>query len=202
MRREACAPHPGASRLSLSPHAGRGVFRATPSPRLRGESGAKRRMRGAILTLLLLANVASAATMRDVKDPAKIKEVFPKTAKLRVVNVWATWCAPCVAEMPELRAIDAAFGPEVAMIGVSADDSVPDADRAQVAGFLDKQKIPYPNVYYRGTVDDLMTFYRFEGTIPITLVFDRNGKELWRHDGPVRSADAIAQIKKLLRRMQ
>jgi thiol-disulfide isomerase/thioredoxin len=162
---------------------------------------AEGRVRGAILVLLLFANVATAATLRDVKDPKKIAEVFPKTAKLRVVNVWATWCAPCVAEMPELRAIDAAFGPEVTMVGVSADDSVPEADRAKVAAFLDKQKITYTNVYYRGTVDDLMTFYRFEGTIPITLVFDRNGKELWRHDGPVRSADAIAQIKKLLRRM-
>jgi thiol-disulfide isomerase/thioredoxin len=159
-------------------------------------------MRGAILPLLLFATVASAATLHDVKDPAKIKEVFPKTAKLRVVNIWATWCVPCVAEMPELRAIDAAFGPEVAMIGVSADDSVPDADRAKVATFLDRQNIKYTNVYYRGTVDDLMTFYRFEGTIPITLVFDRNGKELWRHNGPVRSGDAIAEIKKLLRRMQ
>ena len=154
-----------------------------------------------IFTLLLVANVASAAALRDVKDPKKIAEVFPKTAKLRVVNIWATWCVPCVAEMPELRAIDAAFGPEVAMLGVSADDSVPDADRAKVAAFLDKQKIQYANVYYRGTVDDLMTFYHFEGTIPITLVFDRNGKELWRHDGPVRSADAIAEIKKLLRRI-
>src|ERR1044071_74984 len=158
-------------------------------------------MRGAILPLLLLDHVASAATLRDVKDPKKIAEAFPKSAKLRVVNIWATWFAPCVAEMPQLRAIDAAFGPEVAMLGVSADGPVPDAARAKVAAFLDKQKIKYTNVYYRGTVDELMTFYRFEGTIPITLVFDRNGKELWRHDGPVRSADAIAEIKKLLRRV-
>jgi len=159
-------------------------------------------MRRAILPLLLIAHVASAATLRDVKDPKKIAEVFPKNAKLRVVNIWATWCVPCVAEMPELRAVDAAFGPEVAMVGVSADDSVPDADRAKVAAFLDKQKIAYTNVYYRGTIDDLMNFYRLEGTIPITLVFDRNGKELWRHDGPVRSAEAIKEIKKLLGRMQ
>ena len=179
--REACAPHPGASRLSLSPLAGRGW--------------------GAILPLLLAANVASAATLRDVKDPKKIADVFPRAAKLRVVNVWATWCAPCVAEIPQLRAIDAAFGPEVALVGVSTDDAVPEGDRLKVAAFLDKQKIGYINIYYRGNVDDLMSFYHFEGTIPITIAFDRAGKEVWRHQGPVRSAEAIVELRKILRRM-
>ena len=154
-----------------------------------------------LIPLLLVANVASAATLRDVKDPKKIAEVFPRAAKLRVVNIWATWCAPCVAEIPELRALGAAFGPEVALVGVSTDEAVPEGDRAKVAAFLDKQKIAYTNIYYRGSVDDLMSFYRFEGTIPITIAFDRSGKEVWRHEGPVRSADAIAELRKLLRRM-
>lgn len=159
-------------------------------------------MRRAIVALLLLASVASAAELRDVKDPAKIKDVFPREAKLRVVNIWATWCVPCVAEMPELRAIDAAFGPEVALVGVSTDDAIPEASRAKVAAFLDKQKIGYPNIYYRGNVDDLTRTYRFEGEIPITIAFDRGGKEVWRHQGPLRSAEAIGELRKLLRRMR
>src|SRR5262249_11101968 len=133
--------------------------------------------------------------LRDLRDPAKIKDLFPRTAKLRVVNVWATWCAPCVYETPELRAMAAALGPDVAFVGVSADDAIPDADRAKVAAFLDKQKISYPNVYYRGSVDDLMSHYRFEGEIPITIAFDRSGKEVWRHHGPVHSAEAVAELR-------
>jgi len=155
-----------------------------------------------ILLALLVAGSASAATLRDVKDPAKIKDAFPAAAKLRVVNIWATWCVPCVMEMPELRAVAAAFGPEVAFVGVSVDDTVPESSRDRVAAFLDKQKIGYTNIYYRGNVDDLMNRYRFEGEIPVTIAFDRSGKEVWRHQGPIRSADAVAELKKILRRMK
>ena len=152
--------------------------------------------------ILLLATSASAAELRDVTDPAKIKEVFPAAAKIRVVNIWATWCVPCVAEMPELRAVAAAFGPEVALVGVSADDMVPDSSRDKVAAFLEKQKIRYINIYYRGNVDDLTRYYRFEGEIPLTIAFDRGGKEVWRHQGPMKSAETIEELRKLLRRMR
>ncbi len=159
------------------------------------------RMR-AILPVLLFATIASAADLRDLREPAKIKEFFPRAAKLRVVNVWATWCAPCVYEIPELRKMAAELGPEVAFVGVSADDAIPNADRAKVAAFLDKQKIGYTNVYYRGSVDDLMSYYRFEGEIPVTIAFDRAGKEVWRHHGPVHSAEAGAELRQILRRMR
>jgi thiol-disulfide isomerase/thioredoxin len=150
----------------------------------------------------LVASAASAATLRELKDPAKIKDVFPAAAKLRVVNIWATWCVPCVAEMPELRAVAAAFGPEVALVGVSADDMIPESSRDKVAAFLEKQKIGYINIYYRGNVDDLTRYYRFEGEIPLTIAFDRGGKEVWRHQGPMKSAETIEALRKLLGRMR
>jgi thiol-disulfide isomerase/thioredoxin len=157
-------------------------------------------MRTAAL-LFLFATSLSAAELRDINDPAKIKQAFPPEAKLRVVNVWATWCVPCVAETPQLREVAAAFGPEVAIAGVSMDDMIPESTREKVIAFLDKQKITYPNLYYRGNADDLTRYFRFEGEIPITLVFDRKGKEVWRHEGAITSADTIPELRKLLRRM-
>lgn len=154
-----------------------------------------------LIALLLLASAASAADLRDVKDPAKIKDIFPRTAKLRVVNIWATWCVPCVAEMPELRAVDAAFGPELALAGVSMDDMIPAAKRENVAAFLDRQKIGYLNVYYKGNADDLGRYYHFEGEIPVTIAFDAAGREVWRHQGAIKSASTISELRKLLRRM-
>lgn len=137
-----------------------------------------------------------------MKDPAKIQSFFPPAAKLRVVNIWATWCVPCVAEMPELRAVDAAFGAEVALAGVSMDDMIPETRREKVVAFLDRQKITYINLYYSGNADDLTELFRFDGEIPVTVVFDRTGKELWRHEGPIKSPNMIAELRKLLRRMQ
>ena len=149
------------------------------------------------MTALLLA-----ITLRIAAKPADIARVPQHNATLRVVNIWATWCVPCVAEMPELRAVAAAFGPEVALVGVSADDMVPESSRDKVAAFLEKQKIGYINIYYRGNVDDLTRYYRFEGEIPLTIAFDRGGKEVWRHQGPMKSAETITELRKLLRRMR
>ncbi len=104
--------------------------------------------------------------------------------------------------MPELRAVAAAFGPEVAFAGVSMDDMIPEGTPTKVSAFLDKQKIGYINIYYRGNVDDLTRYYRFEGEIPLTIAFDRGGKEVWRHQGPMKSAETIAELRKLLRRMR
>lgn len=158
-------------------------------------------MKRVLLALtLLFAFPIVAADLRDMKDPARINSVFPAKAKLRLMNVWATWCVPCVAEMPDLRAIDEAFGAEVALAGVSLDDMIPDTDRKKVVSFLDELKIAFPNVYYTGNPDALADRLRFSGEIPITIVFDASGKELWRHQGRLDRVKTIAELRKLLRR--
>ena len=143
---------------------------------------------------------AMGADLRPVKEPAKIADVFPKTAKLRLLNVWATWCAPCVVEMPDLRTIDETFSAEVALIGISLDDMIPDAKQADVARFLDRQQIAFPNVYYTGNADRLAEHLKITGELPVTIVYDANGKELWRHQGRIELDKTIAQLRELLRR--
>jgi thiol-disulfide isomerase/thioredoxin len=121
---------------------------------------------------------------------------------VRVLNVWATWCVPCVAEMPVLREIDATFGKELALAGVSLDDMIPGAKPATVAAFLDKQKIAFPNVYYTGNVDALADTLVFSGEIPVTIVYDGKGRELWRHEGLLDRTKTLARLRDTLRRMK
>ncbi len=156
--------------------------------------------RFAVTFLSLLALPALAADLRSIREPKKIASVFPAAAKLRLVNVWALWCVPCVAEMPDLRAIDETFGAEVALAGISLDDMLPDATPKPVNAFLDKQKIGFPNVYYTGNSDDLGDYLKFSGEIPITIVYDGKGKELWRHQGRIDRTQTIARLRELLRR--
>lgn len=147
---------------------------------------------------VLAAGGAFAADLRPLKDPAKIAAVFPAAAKVRLLNVWATWCIPCVIEMPDLRAIDEAFGAEVAVTGISLDDMIPGAKAETVVNFLDKYRIAFPNVYYTGNPDDLGEQLDFNGEIPITIVYDARGKELWRQQGRIDRDKTIAQVRELL----
>jgi thiol-disulfide isomerase/thioredoxin len=159
-------------------------------------------MKRLLALTLLSALPLSAADLRTLKEPAKIATVFPAAAKVRVVNVWAMWCVPCVAEMPDLRAIDETFGPEVAMAGVSLDDMLPDAKSEKTRQFLERQKIAFPNVYFTGNADALGEYLQFSGEIPITIVFDGKGKELWRHEGRLDRHKTIARLRETLRRLQ
>ncbi|HEY0157673.1 MAG TPA: TlpA disulfide reductase family protein [Thermoanaerobaculia bacterium] len=158
--------------------------------------------RFAALSLSLAALPLLAADLRTVKEPAQIASVFPPEARVRVLNLWAMWCLPCVVEMPDLRAIDDAFGPEVAIAGVSLDDMLPNAKREKTIEFLDRQKIAFPNVYFTGNPDDLGEHLKFDGEIPITIVYDRDGKELWRHTGRLKRDETIARLRETLRRMK
>ena len=152
---------------------------------------------------LSLAGVASAADLRDLKDPAALATMFPASAKLRLVNVWATWCVPCVEEMPVLGSIHKTFGTDVAMLGVTLDDMIP-GDRAEtkkkVRAFLDAKKVAYPNAYYMGNSDALGERLKIDGAIPITIIYDNNGKELWRLQGTLERQQTIDKIRSLLRR--
>jgi thiol-disulfide isomerase/thioredoxin len=154
------------------------------------------------LSLSVLALPLFAADLRMASDPAKIDAVFPAAAKLRVLNVWATWCAPCVEEMPDLRAIDEAFGGELAIVGVSLDDMLPDAKPEKVRSFLTAQKIAFPNIYYTGQPDALGDHLDFSGGVPLTIVYDRKGRELWRVEGRLERGPAITRLRELLRRIK
>lgn len=154
------------------------------------------------ICLSLLALPLAAADLRPASAPKEIAKAFPAAAKVRLLNVWATWCVPCVQEMPDLRTIDETFGAELAVVGVSLDDMIPDTQPQKVVSFLDRQRIAFPNIYYKGNADDLGDHLKFDGEIPLTILYDRKGKELWRHQGRLEREATIARLRDILRRMQ
>ncbi len=93
-----------------------------------------------------------------------------------LVNLWATWCAPCVKELPTLQALAAKPGaPRV--IAVSQDM----APRGSVDAFLDKNKLAGLEVWHdpkmelSGAIDAQV--------LPTTILYDAQGKEVWRYVG-------------------
>lgn len=106
-----------------------------------------------------------------------------------VVNVWATWCAPCRAEMPGLAALARDLGPSgVRVVGLSVDDGA-----TTVQAFLDRRPLPYPVVLDGGALAALGN----PGVVPTTVVFDRAGRVRLRHEGFV----VPSTLRPLLRRL-
>jgi thiol-disulfide isomerase/thioredoxin len=144
-------------------------------------------MRPAAASLLLLLVFTARADVREVRNLDEIQQAFRPDARVRVVSVWATWCAPCVAEIGGLSDVAKSFGKGgVEIVGVSLDDAL-GGDRAtakaRLARFLADRRIAFPNVYYTGKTNELADELRFDGSIPVTIVFDRRGREIARGEG-------------------
>jgi len=86
-----------------------------------------------------------------------------------VVNFWATWCAPCVKEMPELQALQEKY-PNIQFVGIGIDKV------ENMRQFLQKVPVSYPLlVMEAGAIDRLRTLGNPAGGLPFTLVFDADG---------------------------
>jgi thiol-disulfide isomerase/thioredoxin len=130
-----------------------------------------------------------------------LKNVFGVEQKLSalrgrvvVLNFWATYCGPCVKEMPELVAIQnqyAAFGVQV--VGASLDTL---AERKEVRKFITDMKINFP-VWLGATTEDLARF-GLGSAIPSTVVIGRDGKIVAVFRRAIRQADLRRQLNALI----
>lgn len=117
------------------------------------------------------------------------------TKKLRLINIWATWCAPCVAEYPQLVELQRWYGQrDFEFISLSADN--PDStDKA--LSFLQKKHSSVKNYIYDGTdkyklieaVDP-----KWNGALPYTLLVEPDGKVAYSYQGAVD----ILELKKAI----
>ena len=89
-----------------------------------------------------------------------------------IINLWATWCMPCLKEMPELNRLRRAFARNgVDLIGLNV-DADPDG---RVEEFLKRVPVDYP-IYIGGGADIERLFASEEVTVPLSVVVDPNGK--------------------------
>jgi thiol-disulfide isomerase/thioredoxin len=114
-----------------------------------------------------------------------------------LVNFWATWCVPCVEELPDLARVAAEQNGAVALLGVSFDGWVsgygPETEN-NVRGFLAEAGVGYDNLIYRGDQDPVLEAFGLSGAIPHSILYDRDGRIARRWDGQVDLAALRAAI--------
>jgi thiol-disulfide isomerase/thioredoxin len=111
--------------------------------------------------------------------------------KPTLVNLWASWCAPCVKELPTLDKLAQARNGELNVVAISQDMDVP---HASVVAFLTTHGIATLNSYQ----DPKMALSGALGAevLPTSILYDANGREIWRYVGDQdwTSADAARLV--------
>lgn len=94
-----------------------------------------------------------------------------------LVNLWATWCAPCVKELPSLDALAKRRMADLAVMPISQDVAPP----TSVTAFLDRLNIQNVGRYH----DPKMALSGALGVqvLPTTIFYDAEGREVWRYIG-------------------
>ena len=98
--------------------------------------------------------------------------------KPTLVNLWATWCVPCVTEMPLLDSLAAELGEGVRVLTVSEDMKGAEA----VEPFFAERKLPNLT-RWMDPRNDLVIAYGGSASLPLTVMYDAQGKEVWRIAG-------------------
>jgi thiol-disulfide isomerase/thioredoxin len=99
--------------------------------------------------------------------------------KVVLLNVWATWCPPCIKEMPSLDRLQATLGgPDFQVVALSIDAGGLPAVQAFFGRNDIKHLLPYIDAFHAATTNLIAT------GIPLTLLIDRDGRELARNLGP------------------
>lgn len=132
--------------------------------------------------------------LRFLDGAARARSLDEFRGKLVVLNVWATWCAPCREEMPALDRLQATLGgPGFEVVALSVDQQgVP-----LVRRFFDDLGIKSLQLYVDPSAQEGL---RLAGAgLPTTLLVDRSGREIGRHLGPAKWDDS--QIVEALRKM-
>lgn len=106
-------------------------------------------------------------------------DLATQRGKWVIVNYWATWCVPCIKEMPDISRFVSAHQDKVGAIGLAYEDG----DKADIQAFLAKHPVSYPIAQV--TLDKPLKDFDEPRGLPTTWLIGPDGKVAKRFVGPV-----------------
>jgi thiol-disulfide isomerase/thioredoxin len=173
-----------------------------PKPRRRTTGAAAAAAGAVILAALACGRHAPKPAATPALTPATaadvLREVQGSLGRVVLVNVWATWCAPCREELPDLARLQRDLeGQGFRLILVSADFA---SRRSAAAAFLASQGVDSPTFAKaqgdQEFIDGLDS--RWTGALPATLLFDRQGRKVAFWEGKASYGELVGKVKPLL----
>ena len=145
----------------------------------------------------LQASVAVGAQFQDFHVQDLLGQPLSISAlkdKIVLVDFWATWCVPCVAELPNVKAAYEKFHAKgLEIVGVSLDE-----DKNELLGFLKTNNVPWPQFFDgKRWTNELAVKYAISA-IPATFLLDRSGKIVAKND-TLREKGLELELAKLLK---
>jgi peroxiredoxin len=129
-------------------------------------------------------------------DEAGVKELLKNNSdKLRLINVWATWCGPCVEELPSFVAMNRMYrARDFELITISADNP---EKKDKVLKAL--QKLQLSNTNYLFSIDDKYQLIEaidpnWKGALPYTVLVEPGGKIVYAKQGTINAAEMKTMI--------
>jgi thiol-disulfide isomerase/thioredoxin len=121
----------------------------------------------------LAADAAFPATLRLVDIDGRPWTAADLRGRVVLVDFWATWCAPCLADLPRLQRLHARYGrTDLTILGVSVDRSA----AREFRSWLQRQGIAWPQVRESGGFDGPLARMLGVQAVPSTFVYDRHGR--------------------------
>lgn len=138
------------------------------------------------------------AEMLPLDAPAILKELNASSAKLKIVNLWASWCAPCVKELPAFAQAERSAPKEVSFFYVSGDD---DASAKEAHSFIKKTGVAGRTVRLRPINDAAFKIFAptWSGTLPSTFFYGESGQLLHFTTESLSEKELSSLIKKYLK---
>lgn len=130
---------------------------------------------------------ASREVVLNEIDNAGVKELLANnTEKLQLINVWATWCGPCVREFPDLVKLQRMYGKkDFQLVSVSTDKM---EIKDKVSKFLKEEQAAVKNyIYSQKDLYELIELIDpdWSGALPYTLLVEPGGEKIYAHQGEV-----------------
>lgn len=153
-----------------------------------------------LLFISLYAQKAQAQIEKITFEQLQAKTLHAENDTLYVVNFWATWCGPCVAELPYFEQAGKAYAAKKVKILLINLDFV--SEEAKVAAFVKKKNLQNP-VYQLNASDPNKWIDQidpdWDGAIPVT-VFYQSGKKVLFHDGEISQSELNEKTETLLKK--